>query len=44
MKMIVFAVRTVARCRRDKRARGFMWFTETPNGHVWYYTLSDRIT
>lgn len=42
MKMIVFAVRKVARCRRDQRAQGFMWFTETSNGHVGYYTLSDN--
>lgn len=42
MKMIVFAVGTVARCRRDQRALGFMWFTETSNGRVRYYMLSDN--
>lgn len=42
MKMIVFAVKTVARCRRDQRDLELMWFTATPNGHVRYYMLSDN--
>lgn len=38
MKMIVFAVTTVTRCRRDQHTLGFMWFIETSNGRIGYYT------